>query len=74
MLRALDIAVVPHAFGDHHVYADDDLRFGSDLPVLMTAKDAVKCAALVTERHYAVPVRAELPEAFWVALLDKLRA
>ncbi|MGY1529582.1 tetraacyldisaccharide 4'-kinase [Luteimonas sp. A649] len=72
MLRALDIAVVPHAFADHHAYVADDLRFGSDLPVLMTAKDAVKCAAFVTERHYAVPVRAELPEAFWVAFLAKL--
>jgi tetraacyldisaccharide 4'-kinase len=72
MLRALGIAVVPHAFADHHAYTEDDLRFGSDLPVLMTAKDAVKCAAFVNERHYAVPVGAELPEAFWVALLAKL--
>jgi tetraacyldisaccharide 4'-kinase len=72
MLRALDIAVVPHAFGDHHVYADDDLRFGSDLPVLLTAKDAVKCAAFANDRYYIVPVHAELPEAFWVALLDRL--
>jgi tetraacyldisaccharide 4'-kinase len=72
MLRGHGIAVVPHAFPDHHRYAADDLRFGSDLPVLMTAKDAVKCAAFVTEKHYAVPVRAELPEAFWVALLARL--
>lgn len=72
MLRSLGIAIVPHAFPDHHAYTPEDLRFGSDLPVLMTAKDAVKCAAFVTERHYAVPVRAELPEAFWVALLAKL--
>ena len=72
MLRALDIAVVPHAYPDHHAYVEDDLRFGSDLPVLMTAKDAVKCAALVTDKHYAVPVRAELTEAFWVALLARI--
>ncbi len=72
MLRALGIAVVPHAFGDHHGYVADDLRFGSDLPVLMTSKDAVKCAAFDTGRYFAVPVRAELPEAFWVALLDRL--
>lgn len=74
MLRELGIAVVPHAFPDHHAYGADDLRFGSDLPVLMTAKDAVKCAAFVTDRHYAVPVSAELPEAFWVALLARLPA
>lgn len=72
MLRGFGIAVVPHAFGDHHRYEAEDFRFGSDLPVLMTEKDAVKCAALAGERAFSVPVRAELPEAFWVALLDKL--
>src|SRR3546814_1743857 len=68
------IAVVPHAFADHHRYVAEDLRFGSDLPVLMTEKDAVKCQVFATDRHYSVPIRAELPEAFWVALLDRLAA
>ncbi len=74
MLRGLDIAVVPHAFDDHHRYVAADFQFGSDLPVLMTEKDAVKCAAFANVRHYSVPVQAELPEAFWVALLDRLPA
>ena len=78
MLRDLGIAVVPHAYADHHRYRAEDLQFGSDLPVLMTDKDAVKIAAggsaLATDdRWFSVPVRAELPEAFWIALLDKLR-
>jgi tetraacyldisaccharide 4'-kinase len=73
MLRALDIAVVPHAFPDHHPYVAADLQFGSDLPVLMTAKDAVKCASFAGERGFVVPVDAALPEAFWVALLERLR-
>jgi tetraacyldisaccharide 4'-kinase len=73
MLRARDIALVPHAFPDHHRYVADDFQFGSDLPVLMTEKDAVKCAAFASARHFSVPVRAELPEAFWVALLERLR-
>jgi tetraacyldisaccharide 4'-kinase len=72
MLRALGIAVVPHAFADHHRYVAGDFEFGSDLPVLMTEKDAVKCTAFVGQRHYSVPIRAELPEAFWIALLDRL--
>src|SRR3546814_6148116 len=72
--RGHDIAVVPHAFADHHRYVAEDLRFGSDLPVLMTEKDAVKCQVFATDRHYSVPFRAELPEAFWVALLDRLAA
>ena len=63
---------MPHAFSDHHRYVGDDFQFGSDLPLLMTEKDAVKCAAFAGERHYKVPVHAELPEAFWVALLDRI--
>jgi tetraacyldisaccharide 4'-kinase len=51
---------------------EGDFQFGSDLPVLMTEKDAVKCTAFANARHYSVPIRAELPEAFWVALLDRL--
>nr|WP_257644194.1 tetraacyldisaccharide 4'-kinase [Luteimonas salinisoli] len=71
-LRGHGIAVVPHAFADHHRYTAGDLRFGSDLPVLMTEKDAVKCLPFATARHFSVPVSAQLPEAFWVALLDRL--
>ena len=73
MLRGQGIGVVPHAFDDHHRYTATDLSFGSELPVLMTEKDAVKCAAFANEWHYSVPVAAELPEAFWIALLEKLR-
>ena len=72
MLRGLGIGVVPHAFADHHRYVREDFAFGSELPVLMTEKDAVKCIAFANEWHYGVPVEAELPEAFWVALLNKL--
>ena len=79
-LRGLDIGVVPHAFPDHHAYRIEDLHFGSDLPLLMTEKDAVKCMPLLRteadadlrDRCWAVPVRAELPEAFWVALLQRI--
>ena len=71
-LRAHGIAVVPHAFADHHRYEAADFQFGSDLPVLMTQKDAVKCAGFAGERYFSVPAHAELPEAFWIALLDRL--
>ncbi|GAB3092075.1 tetraacyldisaccharide 4'-kinase [Lysobacter terrae] len=74
MLRGFGIAVVPHAFHDHHRYTAADFEFGSRLPVLMTEKDAVKCAEIARDDWFSVPVTAELPEAFWVALLGKLRA
>lgn len=72
MLRGLGIGVVPHAFPDHHDYRAADLDFGNDLPVLMTEKDAVKCAAFADPRCHMVPVDAELPAAFWVALGERL--
>ena len=74
MLRDAGIAVVPHAFPDHHAYDATDFEFGSKLPILMTEKDAVKCAGLVDAMAFMVPVQARLPEAFWIALLDRLPA
>ena len=72
MLRAAGLGVVPHAFPDHHAYVQADFAFGSQLPVLMTEKDAVKCTAFADARSFMVPVDAALPEAFWVALSAKL--
>ena len=73
-LRTHGIAVVPHGFGDHHRYEAADFQFGSDLPVLMTEKDAVKCMPFAGDRYYSGPAHAELPEAFWIGLLDRLPA
>ena len=56
---------------DHHRYTAGDFA-GLPTPLLMTEKDAVKCRALADDDFHAVPVRAELPEAFWIALLDRL--
>lgn len=72
MLRDRDIGVVPHAFADHHAFVPADLAFASRLPVLMTEKDAVKCAAFAGPGQFVVPLEAELPAALWVALLDRL--
>jgi len=72
LLRGHAIAVVPHAFPDHYHYRPEDLRFSSDLAILMTEKDAVKCAAFATDHMYCIPISARLPEAFWVTLLDRV--
>lgn len=72
LLRGHGLAVVPHVFPDHHAYTPGDFDFSSRLPVLMTAKDAVKCEAFAAPDWYQVPVRACLPDAFWEALLARL--
>jgi tetraacyldisaccharide 4'-kinase len=42
------------------------------LPVLMTQKDAVKCSRFAGAEHWAVPVRAELPESFFDAVAQRI--
>jgi tetraacyldisaccharide 4'-kinase len=71
-LQALGLAIMPHAFPDHHVYTLADLDFAGDAPILMTEKDAVKCADLVPERCWVLAVDAQLAPAFGAAILEKL--
>jgi tetraacyldisaccharide 4'-kinase len=72
-LRAAGIDVAEHAFADHEVYAPADIRYDDDLPVLMTEKDAVKCAGFADSRHWFVPVQAQLPQAFFDAVAARIR-
>ena len=58
MLRAEDIDVIEHALPDHAVLGPDDINFGDGHPVLMTEKDAVKCARIARAQHWYVPVDA----------------
>lgn len=71
-LRAHGIDVEAHAFPDHHAFVAADLAFAEDLPVLMTEKDAVKCLAFAQPQFWCIPVRAELPGAFFEQLVAKL--
>jgi tetraacyldisaccharide 4'-kinase len=71
-LAAQGIEVIAHPFVDHHAFVPADLAFGDNLPVLMTEKDAVKCRAFARPDWWSVPVRAELPDAFYDALSARL--
>ena len=71
-LLGLNWQPVPHPFADHAQSSAQSLAFNPPLPLVMTEKDAVKCRAFGNDWHYAVPLRAELPAAFWVALTDRL--
>jgi tetraacyldisaccharide 4'-kinase len=73
-LRAQRLEVVEHAFADHHAYTPDELDFGDELPLLMTEKDAVKCAAFAAAHWWQVPVRAVLPDVFLESLEARLLA
>jgi tetraacyldisaccharide 4'-kinase len=70
MLREAGLTVYEHPMPDHHAFRSGDLNFGDNLPVLMTEKDAVKCAAFADERCWYVPVTAEFAEGQARALVD----
>ena len=66
------IDVVPHPFPDHHRFVADDLVFGDALPILMTAKDAVKCWAFAPADCWEYPVRAQIGSGAAERILEKL--
>ena len=63
---------IEHAFEDHHHFRAEDFA-GLTGPILMTEKDAVKCRGLGLDKAWAVPVEAELPPEFFVAIESKLK-
>lgn len=71
-LAALGIAARGHAFPDHHAFQARDLKLpGADV-VLMTEKDAVKCAAIADARMWFLRVEAILPPEFDAFLLARV--
>ncbi|MDD2893161.1 MAG: tetraacyldisaccharide 4'-kinase [Halothiobacillaceae bacterium] len=79
MLRGLGLSVTTHDFAaDHHVFTADELQSFNSRPLLMTAKDAVKCQPLAQahqwHNHWCVPVEAELDDGFEAFIFSKLEA
>jgi tetraacyldisaccharide 4'-kinase len=70
LLRAAGLEPIEHVFPDHHRFTAAELRFGDALPIVMTEKDAVKCARLGVERAWCLPVTAELDAG--AALLTRI--
>ncbi|MBU6950578.1 tetraacyldisaccharide 4'-kinase [Hahella sp. HN01] len=76
-LADLDVASIQHAFPDHYSYAQKDIEFNDDLPVLMTEKDAVKCKSFNLENAWYLEVGAELNSTFYERIdvrLNELRS
>jgi tetraacyldisaccharide 4'-kinase len=59
-LRARGLEVREHVFRDHAELSESDITFADDAPVLMTQKDAIKCRAFASDRHWSVPLDLEL--------------
>lgn len=73
-LAGLGLAVIPHAFPDHHDFKAKDLPAGR---LVMTEKDAVKIAPLARqmglEDCWVLAVDAELGQGLKELLLNRLR-
>ena len=50
-----------------------DFEFDRPLPIVMTEKDAVKCACLGLPEAFMVPIEVELPDGFADLLHKRLR-
>jgi tetraacyldisaccharide 4'-kinase len=62
-----------HAFADHHAFVAGDLSAISADVIVMTEKDAVKCAVFNDERAWCMQIDALLPDAFYDLIETKLK-
>lgn len=72
-LAAQGMVVIAHPFPDHHAFTPADLDFGDARPILMTAKDAVKCRHFAPQACWEYPVRAQLGAGAAERILEKLK-
>jgi tetraacyldisaccharide 4'-kinase len=72
-LARLGVAARSRAFADHHAYQGAELKLPGAELILMTEKDAVKCAAFADGRMWFLRVAASLPPEFDEFLLERLR-
>jgi tetraacyldisaccharide 4'-kinase len=61
-LEGLGLNVIPHAFPDHHWFTANDLDYNDTNPLIMTAKDAVKCEAFAKSHWYYLHVMPQFNE------------
>ena len=76
-LRSKGFDVIEHVFADHQAFSAELVTFADSHPVIMTEKDAVKCAQFNLDNSWMLPVDADIDQAFFDAfstLLERLRA
>jgi tetraacyldisaccharide 4'-kinase len=71
-LEHLGLSAHRHAFPDHHRYTAGDIAFGDADAILMTEKDAVKCAPFATERCWVLRVDAQVSPALTRLIMEKV--
>jgi tetraacyldisaccharide 4'-kinase len=72
-LKQLGLDIQTHAFPDHHRYNAADISFSDADAILMTEKDAVKCAAFATEQCWVLRVDAQIDPALAQYIIEKIK-
>lgn len=67
-LTSLNIDIIKHPFADHYSFQEKDLVFNDDYPIIMSAKDWVKCSSFATINMWYLDIEANLDKEF----LEKL--
>ncbi len=73
LVASLGIDARTRAFADHHRYVPADLDLPDARAILMTAKDAVKCARFADRRCWALEIRARIDPALVDRIEEALR-
>ena len=73
-LVRLGLAPEKRAFSDHHHFAPAELKLPGTDVIVMTEKDAVKCAAFADAQMWFLRVDALLPPDFDAFLLERIAA
>ena len=72
-LRQLKIDIIPHCFADHYPF-DIIPEYNDNLPLIMTAKDGVKCLSLTSSKYWVLDVKATVESVFIDKILNLVRA
>jgi len=73
-LKTRGLTFRAHPFPDHFRFTADDLAFVGADTLLMTEKDAVKCAAFARDDWWFLPVEADVDPGFGDLILAQLKA
>ncbi len=75
LLRHSRIKVNEHPFPDHHDFVQSDFdKMDSNLPILMTEKDSVKCKSLDLSNAWFLSVDAVMPAEWEASLVARVTA
>lgn len=73
-LEQLGLKVQTHPYPDHHRYSAAEIVFDDADAILMTEKDAVKCAAFANEKHWVLRVDAQVSPELTQLILERVKS